>query len=483
MTGTQSFRSWAARTSHYDGLNRRISKVDKTGQSDVTYDYYYNTGWQILEIRKDSDTDPYDQYVWGIRYVHSPVCRFRDGNTDGDYDDTGDDTDDNLYFANDANFNITALIETDGTVAERYVYDPYGHVTIYNSDWSGTVSWANSRKNPILYTGHRWDNETGLYYGCNRYYHPTLGRWLQRDPIGYVDGMNLYEYVRSKPVNLVDSYGRDSRTPEQKALDKEIEKNARSHSRKAYEWQRVAEKAATELNQKYSGPAVDWRAKIHTPEFKIEKHALEKVEKHISKADVYWYDKRHSCGPNITKQLKRAVMNMKKEFNNATTGKKCNMCYAVFNYNSDVLEYAWDINPLYRISPGKRGEDFKPQHLLRARGWGRSVQVGDRCYDAAAVNYVMWGTMGRLCKGYEGIEEWDDIWGRVRRWKKWSYGHSPSTETRDWAYAGWNGWPNSSIPRSKSPYPCRNLAWNNVHPNISWMPKAYTWLHDGPYPE
>ena len=194
----------------YDGKHRRIKKTTEG----VAYDYYYNTGWRILEIRKDSDTDPYEQYVWGIRYVHSPVCRFRDGNIDGDYEDTGDDTDDNLYFTNDANFNVTALINTDGSVAERYVYDAYGRVTIYNSDWSSEVTWANSRQNIVLYTGHKYDAETGLYYCCRRYYHPTLGRWITTDPKdmnavsgGYHDGMNLYEYVRSNPVSLVDWEG------------------------------------------------------------------------------------------------------------------------------------------------------------------------------------------------------------------------------------------------------------------------------------
>ena len=38
----------------YDALKRRIRKVDKTGESDVTYDYYYNGNRQVLEVRKDS---------------------------------------------------------------------------------------------------------------------------------------------------------------------------------------------------------------------------------------------------------------------------------------------------------------------------------------------------------------------------------------------------------------------------------------------
>ena len=166
------------------------------GDPDITYDYYYS-GYQVVEVRKDGDADPYEQYVWGLRYIHSPVCRWRDADTDGASIQT-------LYYTNDANFNVTALVETDGDVAERYTYDPYGKRTIYDDDWSDEVAWANSEKNEVLFTGHRLDPETGLYHTLYRYYHPALGRWLQRDPIGYADGLNFYEYVASSPPGYVD---------------------------------------------------------------------------------------------------------------------------------------------------------------------------------------------------------------------------------------------------------------------------------------
>ena len=62
-------------------------------------------------------------------------------------------------------------------------------------------------QNEILYAGYRFDAETGLYHVRNRMYHPTLGRWLQRDPKGYVDGMDLYEYCKSGPLNITDCMG------------------------------------------------------------------------------------------------------------------------------------------------------------------------------------------------------------------------------------------------------------------------------------
>src|SRR5207244_6106794 len=56
------------------------------------------------------------------------------------------------------------------------------------------------------YTGREPD-ATGLIYYRNRYYDPTIGRFIQRDPIGMDGGMNLYAYVNANPVNFTDPMG------------------------------------------------------------------------------------------------------------------------------------------------------------------------------------------------------------------------------------------------------------------------------------
>jgi len=95
------------------------------------------------------------------------------------------------------------------------VYDPYGKATVYDGTWTNTVSWGNSHKNALRFCGYRYDGLTGLYHVRRRGYHPALGRWLQRDPGGFVDGMSLYLYVHCSPAGGSDPFGTDDSTTTQ----------------------------------------------------------------------------------------------------------------------------------------------------------------------------------------------------------------------------------------------------------------------------
>jgi len=199
-------------------------------------DSFYNDRWQVLEERlarnltaaqKETTVgSPHVQYVWDIRYLDSPICRFRDANDDWDADGDGekdpgsDGLEETLYYLTDANQNVTAVVDPAGNVVERYLYDAYGRVHVLNgaADPDGTVlaEWTldpdnvSDWSNEILYAGYRHDPETLLYHVRHRYLHATLGRWLTSDPKGYVDGMSLYEYCRSGPIGAVDAMGQQT---------------------------------------------------------------------------------------------------------------------------------------------------------------------------------------------------------------------------------------------------------------------------------
>jgi RHS repeat-associated protein len=62
--------------------------------------------------------------------------------------------------------------------------------------------------NNVLFQGRNFETETGLYYFRARYFHPVLKRFLQTDPMGYEDSLNLYQAFNQNPVNFTDPMGK-----------------------------------------------------------------------------------------------------------------------------------------------------------------------------------------------------------------------------------------------------------------------------------
>ena len=182
----------------YDARTFRTVRRDYTaGALATTRHFYYTPGWRCIEERLGTTPDtaaPERQFVWGNRYIDDLVCR--DRSVTGTLDER-------LYATQDANWNVVALIDTTGTVQERYAYAAYGMATVLDSGFVSRTS--SSYQWETTYCGYRWDANTGLLAVRNRFYHPLLGRWINRDPIGYADGMSLYGAYFVP--NGVDPYG------------------------------------------------------------------------------------------------------------------------------------------------------------------------------------------------------------------------------------------------------------------------------------
>jgi RHS repeat-associated protein len=237
-------------TAEFDGSGRRIKKVvSNSGSLDATWVYFYD-GQKIIETR-DGSGNMVQQFIHGTRYIDELIqMRVKD---------KGD-----LYVHQDANWNVTGLTDLGGSIVERYVYTPYGELTVHQDtgygdrdgdqdvdstdkgtvgttctgtvtgacrildlDFDGDYDSTDATKfdalpqglarhpgktstgvdQPFVHQGLLYEPEVASYQNRERQLDPAKRRFLQSDPRGYADNLNLFAYARNNPGRFTDPKG------------------------------------------------------------------------------------------------------------------------------------------------------------------------------------------------------------------------------------------------------------------------------------
>ena len=192
---------YGAKTLTYDIENRLIAV---SGPTNATFEYdpngtlakqvingvetrfLYNDSELIGEL--DSNNNILRRYVHGIG-VDKPIAWYEGG----DYANK-------RYFVQNYQGSVIGYTDGNGTLLDTYKYTAFGEP----KNISNSESWAGAR---FRYTGQIALPEAKLYHYKARVYDPALGIFLQTDPIGTKDDMNMYAYVGGNPVNKTDPTG------------------------------------------------------------------------------------------------------------------------------------------------------------------------------------------------------------------------------------------------------------------------------------
>ncbi|WP_349969697.1 RHS repeat-associated core domain-containing protein [Pseudomonas caspiana] len=174
----------------YDGGGQRCRKISsaQTQSRTLITEVRYLPG---LEIRSNVDGEVLHVVTVGdVRMLHWHAGKRRDV------------ANNQLRYSLSDHLGSTTLeLDDQGGVVSQEMYYPFG-----GTAWWAASSAVQAQYKTVRYSGKERD-ASGLYYYGFRYYAPWLQRWINPDPAGDVDGLNLYRFSKNTPVLMVDTSG------------------------------------------------------------------------------------------------------------------------------------------------------------------------------------------------------------------------------------------------------------------------------------
>jgi RHS repeat-associated protein len=165
----------------YDGLFNRASKTD----AGTTTKYLVDPNGFLPQVIAEMD----GAYNITSYYVYDGMGLVAKMTPSG-----------SIYFYHyNGSGNTIAMTDASGNMVNKYAYDEFGNL----------VNVQETVPNPFLFGGQYgvMDDDNGLLYMRARYYDPQVGRFINKDPIGYRGGLNLFAYAGSNPLNWIDPLG------------------------------------------------------------------------------------------------------------------------------------------------------------------------------------------------------------------------------------------------------------------------------------
>jgi RHS repeat-associated protein len=182
------------RTFTWDAEDRLISVTSGTHTSTFSYDGL-DRRVKILEADNGATTSD-TRFVW----CALAICEARDASSTvlKRYLAEGvQDAGAAYFYTRDHLGSVRELTDSSNVVRARYDYDSWGRRTKVSGDKDADVG----------YTGHYQHVPSGLVLAPFRAYDPSLGRWINEDPIGFRGGHNFHQYVLANPISLIDPEG------------------------------------------------------------------------------------------------------------------------------------------------------------------------------------------------------------------------------------------------------------------------------------